>query len=192
MTSVFALPAHSYRVSTAKWKRTSRSTDMRGCPFSSGVTWQPLRELGMLLLPGDADALWFRTQEETGWWEEELESQHPCSYTDQASDVPRGTPKWSQLNFGLWQQDPFLKGKEKCPVLKFCWRKYLFLWPQWNKNHMCHILSQLLSNWAGAEIVHYFSNLEWTLISLFVSWPHIRGVIISTFMENAVNEVAIP
>lgn len=111
MTSVFALPAHSYGVSTAKWKRISRSTDVRGCPFSSGVTWQPLRELGMLLLPGDADALWFRAQEETGRWEEELESQHPCPYTDQASDVPRGhncTLAWgSRTYFLLLLKAPF-------------------------------------------------------------------------------------
>lgn len=83
----------------------------RGCPFSSGVTWQPLRELGMLLLPGDADALWFRAQEETGRWEEELESQHPCPYTDQASDVPRGhncTLAWgSRTHFLLLLKAPF-------------------------------------------------------------------------------------
>lgn len=70
----------------------------------------------MLLLPGDADALWFRTQEETGQWEEALESQHPCFHIFQAADIPRGAPKWSQLHFGLWQQDQFLAMLLKAPL----------------------------------------------------------------------------
>lgn len=55
-----------------------------------------------------------------------------------------------------------------------------------------HMLSQQLTTELGAEIIHYLFNLEWTLISvfsLFILWPHIRGVIITTPMENPMNEV---
>lgn len=75
-------------------------------------------------------------------------------YPQGSSQVSR---EWSQLHSCLWQQDPFLKGKEKCPALTFSW-KYLFSLPQWNKNYMCHTLSQLLSNWAEGSNCPLFFN----------------------------------
>lgn len=96
--SSFCTPSPSYRASTVKWKRTSRSTKVCGCPLSSGVTEKPLRVLGMLLLPGDEDALWFRAQKETGQWEEELESQHSCSLIHPSGSwYPQGSTQGSRV-----------------------------------------------------------------------------------------------
>lgn len=120
MAAVFALPVPSYRASTVKWKRISRSTEVCGCPLSSGVTWKPLRVLGMLLLPGDEDALWFRAQKETGQWEEELQSQHSCSLIHPSGSwYPQGSTQGSRvvttaLRF-CGSRTHFWKGKKNAP-----------------------------------------------------------------------------
>lgn len=149
--NVFALPAHSYRVSTVKWKKSPEALKCVAAPSAQG--WHGSPSGSWACCCSQVVQMYFglelkrkgATGRRAGVSASVLPHVSGSWYPQGSTQVSR---ERSQLHFGLCQQDPFLKGKEKCSVLPFRW-KYLFSWPQWNKNYIHHTLSQLLSNWAG-------------------------------------------